>query len=89
MPLPRLSDKKSRDGMVSSGAMSQWIKVDNPALELWAHLSTVARRGEFTAHYVPGICAGATVSCQSQQFRVSRVIELGRQKQMKLLCTQI
>jgi hypothetical protein len=88
MPLPRLSDRKSRDGMVTIGAMRHRITIEGQG-EIWAHVSIFSKQGEFTAHYVPGIRTGMTIRYKDTPFFIERVIELGNQQQMKLLATEM
>ena len=88
MPLPRLSDKKSRDGLVTIGAMRHRVTIEEMKLEMWAHVSVgrsaAGTQAEFTSHYIPGVRAGMSVTYEGMPFRITRVIELGNNEQMKL-----
>lgn len=87
VPLKRLSDVKLPDGRVPIGAMSDRINVEDLSQELSAKVSDRKGKTEFTINYFAGVKANMSVTFENRRFRIERVIPLGKDEQLTLVCT--
>lgn len=90
MPLKRLSDVKRPDGTVPIGSMSKRVKFEDLGQETWAKVSFLpGQKAEMMIPYQSDVKPNMFVAYENRRFRVERVKVVGRDVQMRLVCTQV